>query len=781
MRQFYHLWSTNIKRKHGLNIVFIVIMALSILLMNIGLVTWHNLEAAFLEKCESTNSAHIVSVMSQESKKTMDNYFDSEDSIAWIDTKECLYTYAEYDFGKSNLSSYITIMQTGDSRTIEKISYVEKSKVIEKNQIYLPLIFKTSALYKVGDKFTLNINNEKFTYKVGGFFEDMLLGTNNSGLISFLLNQEEYNNLNKNTQLSLNGRTVFIQLNDIDEIDKISKNIFNYSIQNIKNPANITTINRNSVSSARCNTGLIISAILLAFSIIILVIALLIIYYKITDYITENIVNFGILKALGYQNLTIINSVIVQFIFMITISLILGIIASLIIIPYFSNALATQSGMIWNQKLDVEVLVLIGTIAFASTSIIAYLSIRKIKKIFPLQALNNNKSVTSNKHNFLPFEKSRIKPLLLLSFKYTMNNIRQNLSILLVYIGIGFVSVFSVFLFYNTVINNSNFVKSAIGVFGDVQIIQSTEKDTYIEDFDEKLKNIESTDTVVYFGYEKAFCKNQELFTYVCNNFNDLDSNLCFKGNYPKNKDEIAISGLVAEKFKKSIGDTITVTYGKKANDYVITGLIQSAYSTGYECGLTLDGYSAIYDGYRPYQLLVYLDDDDIDNYIDIVLQKYSSNIINCTDYMKNINSFVGTYVEILSALTFCVIFITMLISVLVLYLVVSSMISRMYKQLGIQKALGYSGGQLIAQISISFAPAILIGTFLGGILAYIASEYIISALLYTVGISRMKLITDIKMMFANFGCILLLSYFVIYIVSLKIRSISVLSLINKE
>ena len=783
MKSFVYLWKANLKRKHGLNIVFMLIMALAVLLMNIGLVVWCNLEASFDRKCEETNSADIICAMPQSNKEDISKYIDSLDEVDEVEYIKSLYTYAEYNYGDSNMTGTVLFLERGQERTIEKITNLKTdNKTDRENLIYLPLVFQTGAGYELGDQFDVMINNQTHTFYIGGFFEDMLLGSTNGGLTSFLLDKEQYQKLNEDTDGYLEGSAALVKLKNADDTNRITTAIFNYANDKLENASSVTTINQPSILTARCNTAKIIAAILFAFSIVILFVAFIVIRYKIHDYVKDNIVNFGILKSLGYASSSIIWSVVMQFVFIITISLLIGLSVSTAAMPYLADMLASLSGMSWEQGFDPVLALIIVAVVYLTTLLISYVSLVKINKLYPVRALRNEDISKHQKKNHMPFANVNLKPVVLLSLKYFLNHFKQNISIAIVFLGMSFVSMFAIILGFNTVIDNYSFVKSAFGVYGDVQIIQDTSDEKYVENFNKKLSEMDDVEKVVYYGYERAFYGNQELFTYVSDDFGQLDADLCYKGSFPENGKQIAISGLTAQKYHKEIGDDITISYGNKKQTYEITGFIQSAYSTGYECAITIDGYSYLRDNYEGYQLMVYLNDGtNIDQYMDRVLDFYGDDIVSCNDFMKNIDSYIHSYVNLLSIVISAVFIVTIAILLLVMYLVVTSMMSQMYKQFGIQKAIGYSGSQLVAQISLGFLPAIIIGTVIGGALGYYFSKNIISVLLNSVGIIEMNLITNAGMYLLNIGGICLISYVAILLLALRVRKISVVSLIRSE
>ena len=70
---------------------------------------------------------------------------------------------------------------------------------------------------------------------------------------------------------------------------------------------------------------------------------------------------------------------------------------------------------------------------------------------------------------------------------------------------------------------------------------------------------------------------------------------------------------------------------------------------------------------------------------------------------------------DIVAVLAVVVSLVTAVIIILVLYLVIKTLLVRKKQELGIQKALGYTTGELVLQNALAFLPVVLIGALLGG------------------------------------------------------------------
>ena len=129
--------------------------------------------------------------------------------------------------------------------------------------------------------------------------------------------------------------------------------------------------------------------------------------------------------------------------------------------------------------------------------------------------------------------------------------------------------------------------------------------------------------------------------TIVCEDFSELENDICYNGRHPLNDDEIAIGSAFADSF--SIGDRFRLTLNGTSHEYTVSGFIQSVNNNGTIAELTNDGYGNISD--TPlYSLSLYMGDEDVDGYINKLDGEYSDYTVNVSNAAKETKAMQAMY-----------------------------------------------------------------------------------------------------------------------------------------
>jgi putative ABC transport system permease protein len=112
--------------------------------------------------------------------------------------------------------------------------------------------------------------------------------------------------------------------------------------------------------------------------------------------------------------------------------------------------------------------------------------------------------------------------------------------------------------------------------------------------------------------------------------------------------------------------------------------------------------------------------------------------------------------------------------------MVIKTSILRRKRELGIQKAVGFTTFQLMNQIALNMTPVILLGVVIGAVGGYFGFNPILVVLIRSMGIVQMKL--PVPLDWTILVCIALtaLAYVVSMLVAWRIRKISAYSLVNE-
>ena len=320
--------------------------------------------------------------------------------------------------------------------------YKEIERVNE-NEIYISPSMMSSFNVNLGDtiEFEISRNGENKSFTVAGFFEDGFMGSSMIDMKSFLISNEDFEEItnqiqNTNTDnLARIGAMLHIYQN---EDTTLNVNNFNMQINSHTNLSNYTEFvyTRDTIYGFMMILANIFMGFLISFVVILLIVSIIIIAHSISNTIDNDKKDLGILKTIGFTNRKLRTVQIIQYLTCIILGIALSIIAIVGLLDKISNLLITSTGFIMPTNLPVIPCI----IAFLIVSIIliAVIIIKtsKISKIAPIEIIRGEDTTSSVNKTIGEIDKKGI----------TMSiAIRQLLSGKKKYIGIFVISILLTF------------------------------------------------------------------------------------------------------------------------------------------------------------------------------------------------------------------------------------------------------------------------------------------------------------------------------------------------
>lgn len=775
-----NLAMANIRKSKSATASLFLFILVASLLLSIGLMVVTQINTFFDNKIEELNDPHAIFVIDKENyQAAYGDYLEEYPGVVETEREDIIYMdISNFIFGNGKLTNSSVIFNADVNRSIGSLKLLEKLKTTSANDIFVPYSFKTNGGYKLGDSFTLTYRDKDYKYRISGFFETTMMGTNNLGVMKFMLPEKSYQQLaeklesqtkafalsarieDKTHSTKLNNE--FIQEVQKSLLDETTSYILGQDTQMVKN-VNTLTIN-------------IIATILVAFAAIIVLVSLIVIRFRVSNSIEDGMANIGVLKAIGYTSRQILFSIILQFSLITFCASIVGIALSYILMPFLGDVISTLSGLVWVQKFDIIINIVSIILLVFCVLIVTLLSALRVRKILPVTALRGGIQNHSFRKNRFPLDQARGDIHFLLALKSMLANGKQNVMILFIIISLTFATVFSAVLYYNIASDKTAFVNLFGSEPANVMITVKSEVDT--DKLLNDIKQMNHVRKINIYDLIETRIDDVTVYTNVTDQYSQLENNIVYEGRQPLHENEISISWVVSSQLNKGIGDTVEVEYGNETKSYLITGLSQSIGNLGQIAALTMEGIQQLNANYKGTSLYVYLENISNKNFINNVENQYGDQIVETLDIDQNIDSQIGMYTVAVFAVMQLVLIITVLVVVMILYLVIKTMIIKRKKELGVMKAIGYSTIQLMNQISLSFLPVIITGVTIGGVLGYFFTNPMLSLLLSSAGVKRLDFIIPQPIILLICISILFLAYIVSMIVSRGIKKISAYELI---
>jgi putative ABC transport system permease protein len=140
----------------------------------------------------------------------------------------------------------------------------------------------------------------------------------------------------------------------------------------------------------------------------------------------------------------------------------------------------------------------------------------------------------------------------------------------------------------------------------------------------------------------------------------------------------------------------------------------------------------------------------------------------------------MASYQNIVAIMGATMLVITLFVVALVLYFVISSSVIRKKRELGIQKAIGFTTFQLMNQLSISFIVPIIIWALIGSTLGALYTNSLMSITMKSAVVMRAGFIVNQYWIVIFCIATIVFSYFLSMFITLRIKKISAYSLVTE-
>ena len=213
--------------------------------------------------------------------------------------------------------------------------------------------------------------------------------------------------------------------------------------------------------------------------------------------------------------------------------------------------------------------------------------------------------------------------------------------------------------------------------------------------------------------------------------FNLLQGRTCL---YPN---EIVMTQTVADELNVGIGDTVSVAFGGKELEYIISGIYQCANDMGENFGISREGYRRLLEAEAEessyYTYYLFQDTSMVEEISQFLQENYGEKI----NIDENTWSGVDSILLVLSVLMVFMYVITVVFVLITVTLTGSKILYKEQHDLGIYKSLGYESRKLRFAFALRFGIVSAAGAVLGILLSSVLTDPLASAMLKMCGVSQ--------------------------------------------
>ncbi len=791
------LWlhaSANIRKTKSVSATLVVMFIIAAFLLNAGLLVVINYGGFFNTLKEELSPADVYYMLPDALyTDEVRSYLDGNEHIKKIQMNDTMLLASKISSKGKEKSFNILFSNMDEQREISKWKFVGEHLPAEEMSVYVPDIFKAVSGYQLNDKIELKYTDAKtaaektLTFTVKGYTEDIFFSSTDTGFMGFYLTPDTYQKVADIINNPANNmHVVFANLDNLDNAKTVESEIreilhLNSASLMAEDVSSLfVAIDLELIEMSRCMMASMISVMMVVFSMIIVIVCLLVVRFRIVNSIEEDVMKIGSLKAIGYTSRQIILSVILQFSLLAGIGSLAGIALSYPALPAVAAVFEQQSGLKWEQAFDAAISSSAFFILLLIVVLVAWMAASHLSRLSPINALRGETTAHKYKRNHLPLENTKGYLSVVLAFKSVLQSMKQNIMIGVILISVTFAGTFGVIMFYNTTIDTKAFAEVPGMEVCNAIAVLNPEKD-----HSTAVKTIESMDTVrkvQYLDEVKVKIEGGEASAFVMDDYSKKESMLVYEGRYPKSGNEITLAGILAERLHKTIDDTVTVSFGQREEIFKVVGLSNGSSMGGLNASILAEDFRRLNPDYKQQSLYIYLDKGtDAAGFVEKLKGQFDKELLlGAVNFDKEMADGMASYQSIVAAMGLAMLVITLLVVTLVLYFVISSSVIRKRRELGIHKAIGFTTFQLMNQLAVSFTVPIILGAVIGSLLGAFYTNPMMSVAMKGMGVMKAGFIVDPYWVVAFGAAIIIFSYLLSLLITLRIRKISAYALVTE-
>ncbi|WP_099469688.1 ABC transporter permease [Konateibacter massiliensis] len=785
MLKYFLIAKNNIKRGKASAITLLLLVAIATILLYSGIQVMSQMGGFVDEKNRELNGTHTIVIADRALDGDIENIFKEIEGFSYMEREDgVIFSASKFQnttIGEEELGMPSLFLNYDTSREISKLKVIDEADERYENTIIVPYVLKAVSGYKTGDTFKLYVDDKETEFRIGGFYEDVIFASaTNLMMYKFYVYDGQFHAVSEEKSAIKCSVNCAI-LKNIEDAEQYETQMLAKINEKIADTSKIyLTTNYQSIKIGVSVFAIIIMSVLLAFSGIILFISMIVIRFSMTNHIEDNMKNIGMMEAAGYTAKQLVRANILEYGITATLGFVLGFLISMGISPFITKIVSSSIGLKWISHPDLLSALLSFVIIICLVLGIAYMGGRKIKKITPLIALRSGIETHNFKKNRIPLDKTRLNVNVAISMKEFLYNKRENVVASVIIMLLSVVCVLSLTLYYNFVIDDT-VMRNLVGLENaEVEIIAVGDSKAVYEEIGKmeevaRVSGMDSFQTAIKYKGKETNPHFQ-----VTEDYGTLRVKTLIKGRMPEHDNEISVTKLVLGELGAEIGDTVSVEYNGISKEYLIVGITQHISYLGKGAEITTAGMKRLVPEFESTTAMVYLKEGvDTAKFITKLNGIYENKDVQAKNNEETWTQMMRTFSIVMRVVSIGCLAVAAVIIVFIMFLVVRARVAKERMRMGISKALGFTSNQLIGHILISQIPVIVFSSLIGAIVGYYTTNPMIALSLAGNGILKTSFYVDVSFVIVTPIGISLLGFLTVIAVSLKIRGISAIGMLE--
>ncbi len=770
----------DLKRKKTMNIILFRIIVLGTMFVSSGInnvVTVMNGTDYYLDKAGVGD--FIVLTMGDGAVGSLDEMLETEGAIKEYRLEEMVFGSQGYmtkedgsELKSRNSSLYQSIEEAA-------ITFFDKENEpiteIAPGHMYVTGMVMEENNLQPGDVIRLNHNGVELEFVLDGMAKDALLGSDFMGNTRFLMNDADMQKLLANEAIykHYRGEICYIDTDDVKAIKAAMAEVSNIAFDGPRATIKLAYV-----------MDMIVAFVVLILSACLIVVSFVVLKFTITFTITEEFREIGVMKAIGLSNGKIRSLYIVKYLLMSVLGATVGFFAS---IPFGKLLLDSVSKKMVLGSDNALLINFLGSVLVVCVILLfAYLCTGKVKKATPVDAIRNGQTGERYKsRTVLRIQKCPTGNALFMALNDVLSSPKRFLSII---ISFGLCTLFVLILVNTTATMKSDKLIYTFGTRSDLYLSDSQVMDNlgggtkedlllYMDELAEKLAEERMPAQLaleLIYKYPITFQGNDYILTCQQGLNTKASEYKYIEGVELESMNEISITPQISEMLGAKIGDTITIHFGERDVECMVTAYHQTMNQLGEIIRLHEDAPTdfKFVAGSLHYQInfLDVPDEEEIEGRKERIKTLFDNDkVMNATEYCIDCVQVAGT----MESVQLLLLGITLVVVMLVTILMERSFIADEKGQIAILKAIGFRDSAIIKWHVYRFGLVGLLAVILAAVCSIPMTELCITPIFGMMGAVDIDYNIDPLQIFLLYpGAVLVMTVIVAWLTALYTKTI---------
>ncbi len=731
---YLNILKKDLKRKKTMNVILLLFIVLAVTFIAGGVSNLTSIATAIEKYVEVSELAdYEVFLATKENADKMEQFITEHNNVTASKlSKQLMFSRQEVELNNMEISYANTILAVSvEEATIQFFDKNnQKIESIPKGEVYLSPIFMREIEGKIGDKITIHSGEFSMDFTITGVSKDIACGSAMIGMTRLLVNQEDFQKLIDSEEMPYVYEYGLI----VNDIEQFQKDI---------DQACISTLFNFDQSMAKMMyiMDMVIAAVLMLVSLCLIVISILVLKFTIKFTIDEEFREIGVMKAIGIGTSNIRKIYLIKYLIISVTGSTIGFWLS---VPLKKILLQQTMENIVMQTNGSLILELVCSIAVAVLIVLeSWRATGKIKRMKPIEAIRNGATGERFKRKGLfSLRRLKVRPIVFMAVNDISSKWKQFLILFFTFV-VGILLVIMPINTINTLQSDElitwfSMTKSDVCMTKEQLFNGGTTKNDITRQLDEikdtlQKNNMEAdVHQEIMFRFTASYKKNicASIAFQGLGDISTIDY-VYMDGNAPQQKNEVAVTHIIAKKLDANIGDTIKIYNGKEEREYIITAIYQSMNNLGEGIRFS-EKEELIYEmAVGTFALQIdfteHIEKSDLIERIKQVERLFPEyKVQTAGKYLDEMMGGISNQIEGVKQL---ILFIVIVVNILVVVLTEKTLLTKEKGEIGLLKAVGFGNFSLIGwqvlRIGFILLGAVIAGTLLSTSFSKVTVGYV--------------------------------------------------------